>query len=326
MRFIFLIIGISLIINCTNKIENYSVRMQNGIKITDNKNQPINLNKKIDITKTLELNLNSKIDDTKFIKNIYWVDLDKEGNIYVLDNISCQIHKYDSLGNYLTVFGRKGQGPGEFTLPGAFNIIGDTIFLSNWHANKIVKFNLSGNYLGDKKINSTSTFPSFPIKLGSLFVNNSEQMNIIDDKMIIDHNISLYDDKFNFVKKIYQQTYEIKVTSKFNPYIGTTITACSKNEIYSVISNPNKYSIDVYNKKGDRIRQINKKYRKQKLSSEEIKRENTIGKEMGLNYDIKYKIAINNLFVDKYSRLWVSSDLNNKYFDIFKNDIYQKRV
>ena len=39
---------------------------------------------------------------------------DKDGNIYLADPGDCRIRKFDREGKFLSAFGRKGQGPGEF--------------------------------------------------------------------------------------------------------------------------------------------------------------------------------------------------------------------
>jgi len=45
------------------------------------------------------------------------VAVDVDGNIYILDAGNYRIQKYDPEGEFLTSFGRKGQGPGEFERP-----------------------------------------------------------------------------------------------------------------------------------------------------------------------------------------------------------------
>lgn len=47
---------------------------------------------------------------------------DEEGNVYVLDSGNHRIQKFDSEGNFLTSFGRHGQGPGEFQYPQSIDI------------------------------------------------------------------------------------------------------------------------------------------------------------------------------------------------------------
>jgi len=45
------------------------------------------------------------------------IQVDDEGNIYVLDRGNSRVQKYDKTGRYITTVGGKGQGPGEFNNP-----------------------------------------------------------------------------------------------------------------------------------------------------------------------------------------------------------------
>jgi len=49
------------------------------------------------------------------------IALDPEGNLYVLDTGNHRIQKFSPQGEYLTTFGREGQGPGEFNYPGSLD-------------------------------------------------------------------------------------------------------------------------------------------------------------------------------------------------------------
>lgn len=49
------------------------------------------------------------------------IALDPEGNLYVLDTGNHRIQKFSPKGEYLTTFGREGQGPGEFNYPGSLD-------------------------------------------------------------------------------------------------------------------------------------------------------------------------------------------------------------
>jgi hypothetical protein len=54
-------------------------------------------------------------------------DVDKKGNIYILEIGSQRIQKFNSTGKYLSTFGRKGQGPGEFRLPSDMCLWNDSL-------------------------------------------------------------------------------------------------------------------------------------------------------------------------------------------------------
>lgn len=42
------------------------------------------------------------------------VKIDKYDNFYVMDNIDCSVKKFDKKGNFISKYGKKGKGPGEF--------------------------------------------------------------------------------------------------------------------------------------------------------------------------------------------------------------------
>jgi hypothetical protein len=62
-------------------------------------------------------------DDGNFVFSLPGdIALDSAGNIYITDNRNCRIQKFGPAGKYLTTFGRKGQGPGEFSEPSSLDI------------------------------------------------------------------------------------------------------------------------------------------------------------------------------------------------------------
>jgi hypothetical protein len=65
-----------------------------------------------------EFEIGIKEGNEKYIfGSIYDIEVDKLGNIFVLDSISSNIKKYDKHGDYVLDFGRSGQAPGEFGFP-----------------------------------------------------------------------------------------------------------------------------------------------------------------------------------------------------------------
>ncbi len=55
--------------------------------------------------------------EPQMLQDIRTLDVDEDGNIYVLDEGAADIKAFDGGGRYLRTIGRKGQGPGEFGLP-----------------------------------------------------------------------------------------------------------------------------------------------------------------------------------------------------------------
>ncbi len=62
------------------------------------------------------------IDENYYFYNPTDFAFDDSGYLYVADSGNNRIQKYDKNGKYIATFGRKGQGPGEFTSVDALNI------------------------------------------------------------------------------------------------------------------------------------------------------------------------------------------------------------
>ena len=45
------------------------------------------------------------------------LDCDAAGNVYVMDFSDNNIKQFDASGKFMKLIGRKGQGPGEFSIP-----------------------------------------------------------------------------------------------------------------------------------------------------------------------------------------------------------------
>jgi len=76
------------------------------------------------------------------------LDVDEEGNIYVLDSKESHVKVFDRDGKYIRTFGRKGQGPGE--MQRALNIAitpQKEIMVNDWRSRRLLYFTLDGKFL-----------------------------------------------------------------------------------------------------------------------------------------------------------------------------------
>lgn len=85
--------------------------------------------------------------------------VDGQGNIYVVDSTSPQIHKYDRAGNLLTSWGGQGSENGQFSfapppngppLDGGFITLDElgNVYVSDSFNNRVQKFDSNGNFIG----------------------------------------------------------------------------------------------------------------------------------------------------------------------------------
>ncbi|MFC1514157.1 NHL repeat-containing protein [candidate division KSB1 bacterium] len=98
----------------------YTVEMIDGVKHIHN-SEPLwdeeSLTPKIELVFIRQI---GEIDGTDRNLQFYVpndIQIDSEGNIYVVDCWNHRIQKFDRNANYLLTIGRRGEGPGEFTYP-----------------------------------------------------------------------------------------------------------------------------------------------------------------------------------------------------------------
>lgn len=86
------------------------------------------------------------------------VAVDDEGSVLILDAGNHKVKKYDSGGNYLSSFGKKGNGPGEFIGPTQMDICTNGDIIINDRALRMVNiFDRNGHFI--RRINNEGLPP-----------------------------------------------------------------------------------------------------------------------------------------------------------------------
>ena len=66
------------------------------------------------------------------------IDFDHFDNMYIIDRGNVRIQKLDPDGNFILSFGRAGQGPGEFSMPGVLQIVNNKfVYISDVNTRKV---------------------------------------------------------------------------------------------------------------------------------------------------------------------------------------------
>jgi hypothetical protein len=85
------------------------------------------------------------------------LDVDAQGNIYVLDWGDVDFKIFGPDGRFLRKFGKEGQGPGEFGIPAYFDLASDgRIFLLSGRTNQIIILGGDGTYLSSFRLDGFS--------------------------------------------------------------------------------------------------------------------------------------------------------------------------
>jgi hypothetical protein len=127
-----------------------TITEENGVTVVKNPKEPVYT----DDVFTLEEEMvwGQKTDSPDhFFASIRALQVDEDGNIYVLDFQDCQIKIFDKEGKFVQAVSRKGQGPGEIQLPLTMEITGgDSLVLYDMAKKCFSLFSLSGEFIRQK--------------------------------------------------------------------------------------------------------------------------------------------------------------------------------
>jgi len=141
-----------LTISCSQKNTKWkgTIEKIDGVTIIKNPKEPIYGEPVFDLEE--DLSIGNEDDENYLFYKIGDIEVDSEGNIFVLDCGNHRIQKYDKKGNFLRTIGKKGQGPGEFNAPLKLQLDNETgnIFVND-RLRTLVIFEEEGNYI-DKDI------------------------------------------------------------------------------------------------------------------------------------------------------------------------------
>ncbi|MFC1564469.1 6-bladed beta-propeller [candidate division KSB1 bacterium] len=121
LYFSLLIIAILAFITCTSQPETYTVETIGGVRHVHNITPLWGDEQKIELEFVQKIGELETEDENYQLYQPQDVALDSEGNVYILDKGNFRIQKYDRNGKFILSFGKKGQGPGEFSI--AYQII-----------------------------------------------------------------------------------------------------------------------------------------------------------------------------------------------------------
>ena len=169
-----------------DKIEKY---MEDGVEVVVNHLEPYKL-----ASRPIHLYLEEKltIDTEKEsiaetgLTNISYFDVDYEGNIFFGNDRPQEnyILKFDRNGNFVTAFGRRGQGPGELREP-LFPVITnqDEVLIMDEGKRKLFFFTNEGDYV--KSISQdVATIAFFPLE-NEIYLRASVIYNYPSDYLLI---------------------------------------------------------------------------------------------------------------------------------------------
>jgi len=247
------------------------------------------------------------------------LDVDTEGNIYVLDQREARVIVFDAQGIYLRTIGRRGQGPGEIQLPVFVQITTQSeLLVYDYAMTRAVFYTRDGTFLRQQ----STRRPLMPIAVDSRgFLVGSE---ILAPPPLGGKLLKIYDPDFQKAKVIAQDEQDqAGVIDIGKP----TIYGCIAPNDAIVWGNSENYTLYVANSAGETIKIIRREYNPVPITSTdkkefEEKYAEPVRYGMSLGFRNNFP-AFSGIFVDEDGRILVktyetAAGENDRYmFDIF---------
>jgi hypothetical protein len=264
-KIIYLTLSLTILLCCVHKGEKVERIIEDGVEVIVNHLKPYKIKGEAN---TLNLEEEFTIDTEKDeilkvgVTDIRDFDIDSEGNVYFFqerENDENLVYKFDKKGNFVTTFGKRGQGPGEIQFPRYMNITNkDEIPIQDHNSPRFFIFDGNGTLFKEIRLGSERNFVFYPLenynylKYGLYF--DPATRHIIDI-------LQLYNSKFEKLKELDRCDYGpiFPVVPKKEGTPRVFICKVSNGKIY--IGHENRgYEILIYDLEGNLIKKVRKEY------------------------------------------------------------------
>jgi len=244
--------------------------------------------------------------------------LDEEENIFVLDQKDANIKIFDKTGKYLRTIGKKGQGPGELSLPERISLIKrkKELMVSEGTRRQLTYFAVDGKFL---RSHSTGKMRGLLGKVDS--VGNIIMTEVIITIPEMSYALKRFDENMNPIAELdrVKVTIDPKVLNPFMPFTYWDI-ADNDNIVYGYSGT---YELKIFNPQNKVIRKIRKDYDPVEVTEEDRKRITKTSLPYGMKFKgSNYYPAFAEFSIDSQGRIFVGSwrkdkDSKARLFDIF---------
>jgi len=236
------------------------IKIENGIQVVYNPKKPApppGSPKSLVLTEGLCIG-EEETEDFIF-SEIRTIEVDDEGNIFVLDSKEVCVKVFDKNGKHIRTFGKKGQGPGEMQFPGRMHLFeGKEIMIYDGGNNRLSYYSLKGECLREVSAGKYLFQRAIPDSSGNII----GQVVVYGDKIV--YEIKKFDSELNPVLTI--ATIEREGISNVLNMVNPVISVRLMNNDHIAWGNSPKYEIFIVNPEGKTIRKIIKDYTPVKIS------------------------------------------------------------
>jgi len=289
-----------------------------GITVIKNPKQPIYGKNVFILAEELSIGKAGRGEEYIFSR-VRSIAVDEKKRIYVLDTKEAHVKVFDKNGDYVKTVGRKGQGPGEMSLPFSICITSQNeIMVQDLNNRRIMFYSLDGNF-----IKSLSTAKILIV--GSNIDSKGNIIGIVSTRGPEKQTIELkkFDSNLNYLYSL--SSFSLPSgSSTFNPFMSELCWAVSKEDSV-VCGYPEKYEIKVFDPEGEVIKKVVKDYKPIKITQEEIEeRKKRLPGPMKLDIP-PYHSAYQDFSIDEENRIFVQTweraeNEEGYYYDVFNSE------
>jgi len=195
----------------------------------------------------------------KGVYDIRDFDIDSEGNVFILvvQTDSDWIYKYDSSGNFVCSFAKKGSGPGEIQVPRRININEDDLLTMDDPAKRLLLiFSSSGEFMRSYKLPSGIRHADL-LKTGC-FLTTKMRVDLENEGQLY-FVLTLCDENFNSSKELAVYTLPPRSPEILSAKILSYYWEVKSNKIYYG-SDEEGYEIKIFDLDGNLLKTVLKKH------------------------------------------------------------------
>jgi len=320
--FIFVLLSLSFWLHPA-KLDGQKMRTENGIRVIYNPKHPVRWK---GAPSQLVLHQDLLIgraagEESEMFSDLRSVQVDNEGNIYVLDWKEIHIKAFDKNGKHLRTFGKRGQGPGEIQLPTRMILTpaGKLAILDSGNR-KIALFSPNGECLKE--------IPSAKWSLVRIRLDSRDHIygdTFWFDEKGVGEKLLKFNPELNLLSTIHEVFIELK-PPKVNPLPDRFVYDIMKGDhfLWGVTS---KYELLILDPEGKPIRKIVKDYDPVRVKEEDKEKlikdlygDKGVPPGVTLEWPANYA-PMYSLLVDDQDRTFIrtnAKDANGHYsYDVF---------
>ncbi|MGB2906958.1 MAG: 6-bladed beta-propeller [Candidatus Aminicenantaceae bacterium] len=273
-KFTGIALSLLLILGIWGSLEAQKIKTVDGVKIIQNGNKPSapkGVPTKFTLTDVATIGYDDDPDKSLAELGVFVVA--ENGKIYVTDIKERKVKVFDADGSFVSLIGREGQGPGEFTIPGQIQISPDNeLMVEDGGALRMVFFTLDGEF-----IRNLSMVKPGILGLSGLIVD--EKGNFAGRKMtlaapILEFETMIFDKDLNELASIDSAEMQIPIPGSGNKmnildFVQVYLFNGEGNLMYGVNRD---YEIKEYDLQGKHTLSILKDYKPVKVTQEDIEK------------------------------------------------------